>query len=78
MSGNKVVLSDVENASSYKSSQNLSVAPPRLREKVLTKSSLTKATPSEKLSQPSSHSATGKRPADSAPTDASITSKNAS
>ncbi|CAG5030490.1 unnamed protein product [Parnassius apollo] len=82
MSGNKVVLSDVETASSNKSSQNFSVAPPRpprsLREKVLTKSTLTKATPSEKLSQPSSHPATGKRPADSAPTDASITSKEAS
>ncbi|CAG5029092.1 unnamed protein product [Parnassius apollo] len=81
-SRNKVIMSDVETASSIKSSQNLSVAPPRpprsLREKVLTKSSLSKATPSEKLSQPSSHPATGKRPADSAPTDASTTRKNAS
>ncbi|CAG4996169.1 unnamed protein product [Parnassius apollo] len=81
-SRNKVIMSDVETASSIKSSQNLSVAPPRpprsLREKVLTKSSLSKATPREKLSQPSSHPATGKRPADSAPTDASTTRKNAS
>ncbi|CAG5030456.1 unnamed protein product [Parnassius apollo] len=65
-----------------KSSQNLSVAPPRpprsLREKSTYKIWFNKSNTSEKLPQPLSHPATGKRPADSAPTDASITSKEAS